>query len=368
MRARWALAAASATAYAVGVPFDLWVGYRTDWFADDLASSLAYQPGLLAAFVVGWLLVLRNAGGVIGWLLLGQWAILGASGFATAYAALAYAPATSTDLPGARLAAAFVTHGWPLLFAPLVALALVVPDGRLTSPRWRAVAGLGVGSFSTQLVGGFTSHEQLDPPFEDVPALALLPEQLGPWLQGWPAGDRDRHRLRWWLVRRVPARTGDRSEHKEDPRDNASHHHCPDGRARARRTRPAGGSQPARPGGALHRPEVRHLGPQRHVGARRATSCTTTCGTPRVTASPRRSARAPTGTGRPVTADNSNGDGAVKTYPNVHKDYHDGHRRGAQAAARSRASAAPGRRALPASASTTPPTTSGSTASRVTTR
>ena len=24
-----------------------------------------------------------------------------------------------------------------------------------------------------------------------------------------------------------------------------------------------------------------------------------------------------------VTADNSNGDGAVKTYPNVHKDYHD---------------------------------------------
>ena len=35
-----------------------------------------------------------------------------------------------------------------------------------------------------QLVGGFTSHEQLDPPFDDVPPLALLPEQVGPWLQG----------------------------------------------------------------------------------------------------------------------------------------------------------------------------------------
>ena len=110
MRARWALAVASATVYAVGVPLDLWVGYRTDWFAGSLSATLAFQPGLLVAFVVGWLLVLRDAGGVIGWLLLGQWAVMSLFGFASSYAALAYAPATNADLPGARLMAAFGTR------------------------------------------------------------------------------------------------------------------------------------------------------------------------------------------------------------------------------------------------------------------
>ena len=37
---------------------------------------------------------------------------------------------------------------------------------------------------ATQLVGGFTSHEALDPPVENVPPLALLPEGVSPWLQG----------------------------------------------------------------------------------------------------------------------------------------------------------------------------------------
>jgi signal transduction histidine kinase len=184
MRARWALAVASATVYIVGVPLALWVGYRTDWFGDSPTEWLLNGTSLLAAFLVGWLLVLRNVGGVIGWLLLSQWAVLSTFGLTSAYAAYSYSPLTDADLPGARLAAVFLTHGWPLLFAPLVALALVVPDGRLPSRRWRPVVWLGVVSFSASLVGGFTGHEPLDRPVDDVPPLALLPEQIGPWLQG----------------------------------------------------------------------------------------------------------------------------------------------------------------------------------------
>ena len=176
MRARWWLAATTALLYLVALPVDIVLEHASGWYAGDVVETVSFQPGLLATFVVGWLLVLRGAGGVIGWLLLANWAVLMASGFASTYAGFAYG--TGRDLPGARAAAIFDTHGWPLLFAAMVAIAFVVPDGHLPSRRWRPVARLAPIFIALTLVGGLTSHRALDPPFDDVRPWGLLPDAV----------------------------------------------------------------------------------------------------------------------------------------------------------------------------------------------
>jgi hypothetical protein len=112
MRARWLLAWASALAYLVMLSIDIVLQRSSGWYGSSVREALTYEPGVLATFVVGWLLVLRRAGGVIGWLLLGSWVVLALSAFASTYAGYAYG--TGTDLPGARAAAIADTHGWPV--------------------------------------------------------------------------------------------------------------------------------------------------------------------------------------------------------------------------------------------------------------
>jgi signal transduction histidine kinase len=172
MRARWVLAGAAALFYLVALPVDIVVERSSGWYGSSVQEMLTFQPGLLATFVVGWLLVLRRVGGVIGWLLVGNWAVLSLSAFVSTYAGYAYG--TGTDLPGARAAAIWDTHGWPVLFAGIVAIAFVVPDGRLQSRRWRAVAWFGAAAFTATTVGGMTSSEALDRPFQDVPPWDVL--------------------------------------------------------------------------------------------------------------------------------------------------------------------------------------------------
>jgi signal transduction histidine kinase len=182
MRARWLLAWASALAYLVLLSIDVVLQRSSGWYGSSVREVLTYEPGVLATFVVGWLLVLRRAGGVIGWLLLGSWVVLALSAFASTYGGFAYG--TGTDLPGARAAAIADTHGWPMLFAGLVAIAFVVPDGRLLSPRWRGVAWFGAASFVVTLVGGLTSSETLDPPFDHVRPWGALPGPVALAMQG----------------------------------------------------------------------------------------------------------------------------------------------------------------------------------------
>jgi signal transduction histidine kinase len=166
MRARWVLAGAAALFYLVALPIDLVIERASGWYGGSLQEAATFEPGLLATFLVGWLLVLRGVGGVIGWLLVGNWLVLSVSVMISTYAGYAYG--TGTDLPGARAAAIWDTHGWPLLFAGIVAIAFVVPDGRLPSRRWRAVAWFGAAAFTVTTVGGLTSSEALDHPFQDV--------------------------------------------------------------------------------------------------------------------------------------------------------------------------------------------------------
>ncbi len=176
MRARWVLAWATALLYLLALPLDLVAERASGWYAGSATEAVMFQPGIIATFVVGWLLVLRGAGVVIGWLLLANWLVLVTVGFASTYAGYAYG--TGHDLPGARFGAIWDTHGWPLLFASFLAIAFVVPDGHLPSPRWRPVARLAPVFFVMVLVGGLTSHRTLDRPWDHVRPWGLLPDSV----------------------------------------------------------------------------------------------------------------------------------------------------------------------------------------------
>ena len=150
------------------------------------ASSVANIAGpvaILTSVCVGLVIALKRPSNPIGWLLLGNGLIFGLlGGLPGAYAG--YALEHPGTLPGGRLAAVWDTAAWPLLFAGVVAIAFIFPDGRLLSPRWRSIAiGAAVAAAVTML-GGLLSANTLDPPFEDIAPLALLPDSITGAMQG----------------------------------------------------------------------------------------------------------------------------------------------------------------------------------------
>ena len=179
MRPRQVLAGAVAIVIIGCIPVLCALEMLGDLEPAALVEDVAFVVIVLASVLVGWMLAHRRPDNVIGWLLLANGFILVLSGMVDAY------PAYARDVgaPGARVVANWSTHGWPLLFAPTVAVAFVLPDGRLPSPRWRVVAALGVVSFVTTLIGGMASHETLDRPYQNVEPLALLPEPVAQVLQ-----------------------------------------------------------------------------------------------------------------------------------------------------------------------------------------
>ena len=104
--------------------------YGEGWFA-----NLVGPVAILASTGVGLLLALRRHTNPIGWLLLASGNVLALAGLARAYAG--YVLEHPGSLPGGRAAAVWDTSGWPLLFAGVIAIAFVFPEGRLPSPRWR---------------------------------------------------------------------------------------------------------------------------------------------------------------------------------------------------------------------------------------
>ena len=179
MRPRQVLAGAVAIMILGCVPVVRALEVLGDLEPASLVEDVAFVVIVLASVLVGWMLAHRRPDNVIGWLLLANGFILVLSGMVDAYPAYA----RDTGAPSARVVANWSTHGWPLLFAPTVAIAFVLPDGRLPSPRWRIVAALGVVSFVTTLIGGMASHEALDRPYQDMEPLAVLPEPLSQVLQ-----------------------------------------------------------------------------------------------------------------------------------------------------------------------------------------
>ncbi len=179
MTPRQVLAGAFALVIVASMPAIWALELASDLKATSLVEDVAFVLTVMASVLVGWMLAHRRPENFIGWLLLANGFILVQTGLIDTY--LASVPDVGT--PGARVAASWSTHGWPLLFAPMVAIAFVLPDGRLPSPRWRAAAVLGVVSFATTLIGGMASHETLDRPFQDVAPLALLPEPVSQGMQ-----------------------------------------------------------------------------------------------------------------------------------------------------------------------------------------
>ena len=165
----WLLAATAAAAIPVILFLDVGAAeYGEGWFV-NLVGTVA----ILASTGVGLLLALRRHTNPIGWLLLANSIVLALAGLAPVYAG--YALEHPGSLPGGRAAAVWDTSGWPLLFAGVIAVAFVFPEGRLPSPRWRPWAIGGAASFLVMLLGGLLSGEPLDAPFEELAPFNVLP-------------------------------------------------------------------------------------------------------------------------------------------------------------------------------------------------
>jgi hypothetical protein len=97
--------------------------------------------------LVGALVASRHPANAVGWLLLVSAVALGLDTFMSVYASRA-------SSPGAAWAGWL--NSWLLfvwLYLPALFLALVFPGGRLLSPRWRVVVGLGVGAVAANVAG-----------------------------------------------------------------------------------------------------------------------------------------------------------------------------------------------------------------------
>ncbi|CAN5286848.1 hypothetical protein BH20ACT16_BH20ACT16_04050 [soil metagenome] len=127
--------------------------------------TYVFPLAALMSTAVGVVLATKRGENPIGWLLLVNGLVIVLSGVFTEYAT--YGLLTEPgSLPGAEFAALAAQATWPLLFAPLTAVAFVFPDGRLPSPRWRPIA-IALGAlFSLQQVLLFFAPRTLEPPFE----------------------------------------------------------------------------------------------------------------------------------------------------------------------------------------------------------
>jgi signal transduction histidine kinase len=175
----WGLAAVACAA----IPVILLLGTGAGEYSQTWVANVVGPVAILTSVAVGLVVALRRPSNPIGWLLLANGLIFGwFGGFPGNYAG--YALEHPGTLPGGRLAAVWDTAAWPLLFAGVVAIAFVFPDGRLLSRRWRSIAIGGAVAAAVTLAGGLLSGNALDPPFEDVAPLELLPDSITGAMQG----------------------------------------------------------------------------------------------------------------------------------------------------------------------------------------
>ncbi len=169
-RGAWARSAACSSVLA-GSHADAW------W---ELALGAAVT---LASLAVGLVLSVRRPEHPIGWLLLANALLLASIGVAAAYAQYAILEEPGA-LPGAAWAVLWEQSSWPLLYAVLLAIVLVFPDGRLPSRGWRRWAVGGAIALVAFLILSFFDPEPFEAPYEDVdrplPALPGALEVLWP--------------------------------------------------------------------------------------------------------------------------------------------------------------------------------------------
>src|SRR3954449_2626093 len=157
------VAAACVTGLAV---FALVLSVLAGGHADPWWTALALVA-VSISLALGLLIALRRPGNRMAWPLFANAAVLAAAGVAEGYAQYAVLEEPGA-LPGAGWAVLWDQKAWPLLFAPVVAIAFLFPDGHLPSRRWRPVA-LGVAAtFALALVVGLLDSDPFDSPYEGV--------------------------------------------------------------------------------------------------------------------------------------------------------------------------------------------------------
>ena len=135
---------------------------------------------VLTPAVVGFVLARRRPDNAIGWIVAGNGLTLAVLILVETYASYAAdGPSTPT---GGAWAALVANSDWPLLFAGPLALALLFPDGRLPSPRWRRVAVAIAVVFALVVVASLLSPDPFSPPYEDIEnPLPTLPSAVVGW-------------------------------------------------------------------------------------------------------------------------------------------------------------------------------------------
>jgi signal transduction histidine kinase len=175
VRGRLAITAAGLIAALLAFTLFLHTQITGDW-TGDLVLFTAIVPAPLLA---GLLITLRTDN-VIGPLLLGHALMLALLGLAGPYAQYALIDEPGS-LPGGRWAAVWVEIGWPTLYAGLVAVALVFPDGRLGPGRWRTVAVAAGISFVGLILTLAVTPGDFSEPFQGVERpLPVLPDGFPP--------------------------------------------------------------------------------------------------------------------------------------------------------------------------------------------
>ena len=120
----------------------------------DTISNFGAAPAAMLYATLG-ALVVRRAGNVIGWLLLGEGAALAIMAAASAYAVLGITqPGT---LPAPELMGLLAEWSVIPVFLVLGFMLLLFPSGTLPSPRWRLFAGLALLATALALIG-FVVH------------------------------------------------------------------------------------------------------------------------------------------------------------------------------------------------------------------
>ena len=122
----------------------------SDLVTRDAVSQLSSAPAAVLYATLG-ALVVRRAGNVIGWLLLGIGAGLAVMPLASAYAVLGIThPGT---LPAPELVGLLAECSFVPIFAGIGFMLLLFPTGTLPSPRWRPFAGLGLLATALTMAG-----------------------------------------------------------------------------------------------------------------------------------------------------------------------------------------------------------------------
>ena len=139
-----------------------WLGYQSGEFGDnpiETLSALQLLIALVAFLLSGTVIVTRQPGNVIGWLLLIPGLTLSISEIGTQWLVGLDPPPTSVN-PWMWMLLWFTSWSWILLIFPIFHLLLTFPDGRLLSPRWKWAVGLEVVMISA-MVGAVTFTESL---------------------------------------------------------------------------------------------------------------------------------------------------------------------------------------------------------------